>query len=198
MTWQPDFAACISLARRTDRRAALVGLDQRLGFPIRIIDAIEGGTLTPPSDWIGSPEAYGCMMSHRAVLEGSPKGATVLVLEDDAVVQPNFRQVISRVISELPPFWESIYLGGEHVRRPIPMGANTARCVQPLRTLAYIVRGRAIETAVEVSKTARNHWDVQLGHELVHLNTCFAADPFLVTPSDAPGDIPDSEPYRAQ
>jgi hypothetical protein len=194
MLWQPDFAACISLARRTDRRAALADLDRRLGFQCHVIDAIDGEGLTPPPGW----SAYACMLSHRRLLERVPAGATLLVLEDDAVVQPNFHTAISRVISELPAFWESIYIGGEHVRTPSRYGALTVRCVQPIRTLGYIVRGGAVGAALEVSKSASNHWDLMLGRALVARNTCFAASPFLVTPNDLSGDIPDSEPYRAQ
>lgn len=200
MTWQPDFAACISLPRRTDRRAALVDLDQRLGFPCHIVDAIDGEGLTPPPGWGDSPQAYACMLSHRSVLASVAMNgsATVLVLEDDAVVQPNFQVAISRVISELPRFWESIYVGGEHVRAPSPMGALSVRCVQPIRTLGYILRGGAVTTALEVTNSATNHWDLLLGRRLVERNTCFAASPFLVKPNALSGDIPDSEPYRAQ
>lgn len=196
MAWQPDIAVCISLTRRTDRRAALGDLTRKLGFLCVIKDALDGADLPVPDHWGNSSQAYACMVSHREVLQNF-RGSSILVLEDDAVVLPNFRSALNALMIDIPAFWESIYLGGEHARPPVLLGPHVVRCVAPIRTLAYIVRGEAISTAISVAENAVRHWDLPLGQALAARNTCFAPSPFIIRPDDSKGDIPDSEPYRS-
>lgn len=196
--WQPDVAYCISLMRRADRRVALGNLNAKFGFPIHYFNATDGTALASdavPSTWLGSREAYACMLSHRRVLESVPAQATVLVIEDDALVPPDMSIKLSQLVETLPTIWESVYLGGEHLRMPQWVRGDVVRCAYPFRTLGYILRGDAIKTAIEVTQRAVNHFDVPLGRALAQRGTCYAPAPFLLEPSPIDGDIPDSQPY---
>lgn len=196
--WQPDAAYCISLMRRADRRVALGNLDARFGFQVKYFLATDGAALAPgavPSSWRGSAGAYASMLSHRRALQSVPDGGSVLIFEDDAVLPQDMKTVLTDLMDALPPIWESVWLGGEHRSMPTFVRSNVVRCVAPVRTLAYILRGDAVSVAIDAATRAINHFDLPLGRALAARGTCYAPVPFAITSSDDSGDIPDSVPY---
>lgn len=52
----------------------------------------------------------GCFRSHEAVLESAPAGSFILVLEDDAIVPPDFPARIARCIRAAEPTWDMLFL----------------------------------------------------------------------------------------
>lgn len=119
---------------------------------IRRFEAHDGwDDLELPELW-SSWGAYGCWASHLAVLEGAlSRGSTsVMVFEDDAELMPDFAERF-HLLNSLVPQWEALSLGGEHLRRPIPIH-GALRCRMVARTHAYAVRGAALMALVDVLK----------------------------------------------
>jgi hypothetical protein len=195
--WRPDRVFVINLKRRPDRRATMEQSVRYMGGAKPIwLDAVDGESeVLIPDEWQASREAWGNMMSHRRALSGNDPTDTIMVLEDDAEIGPRFWTDIQSIVALLPPYWESLYLGGQMLKAPHNWEPGVSRPTQVFRTLAYVLRGRGIETALDANVNALNHWDLLLGDALIARNTCFVADPFIVRPTGSPSDIPDSLPY---
>lgn len=132
-------ARVISLARRQDRRAEM---DSRWSGLLELdyFDAVDGSALDIPPWWRESAGAYGCYLSHLALLEES-EGAT-FILEDDAVPSTLLAPVLSRPLPD--EGWDLLYFGGQH--SPLSKRVrhfSTPRLVEAehvSRTHAYAVR----------------------------------------------------------
>ena len=193
MDWAPDQAVVLSLPRRTDRRQHMNAMIPRLGFPAQIVDAIDGATATIPASWESSPAAWGNAQSHRKVLKAAT-GDSILVLEDDAFVPGDFRARLETVLVAAPD-WEVIILGGEHVVPPAVHAPGVYRCGGTIRSIGYLMRGRAIPMTVQAINRSKRHWDNEWIITLQALRT-YAPNPFVITPTGSASDIPDSTPYR--
>lgn len=162
-------------------------------MPVETVWAVEPQGVKPLR-WRASVEAWSNMASHASILRSS--AGALLVLEDDADVPQDFGLLIDEVVSQLPPNWESIWLGGQHLLAPRTISTGIVQNRHPIRTHAYIVRGPAISAALHVATHAVDHWDVPLGQVLARRGTSFSPDPFLVGTTGLPGDIPDSLPLE--
>lgn len=191
MPWAPDQAVVISLVRRPDRRAAQGNVVANLGFDAPYSWAVDGASTPAPPHWASSPESYANMLSHKAVLE-SFQGGTIMVLEDDAVIGPDFRSRMSAFLAAVPAAWEALWLGGQHLRFGTTVRPGVVRTRYTIRTHAYVMREPAVRMALAVMQEAIMHWDNTLALRLGQRQRTYAPDPFIVGITNLAGDIPDS------
>jgi glycosyl transferase family 25 len=152
----------INLRRSTERRAHIIAQLDRLGLDYEIVEAVDGSKLGPDelAAWYCPSRAIalmgrelttgeiGCSLSHlrlyqRQVEEGHE---AVVILEDDAVVDPTFLEILGRRES-LPQDWELVMLYGSPARISY-WGARVFdsrhRCVKfasiAYGTLGYLLR----------------------------------------------------------
>ncbi len=86
----------ISLAIRPDRLKATIDELPKIGVTdYEWFPAYEGGNI-------------GCSKSHCECLKGE---GSILVLEDDAVFEPDSLEIMNKAISQLPDDWDMLYLG---------------------------------------------------------------------------------------
>lgn len=128
------FSRCfvVSLKERTKRleefyRDLPKGWNDLLPEP-EAFTAIDGRKCRPPQWWKQPPGAWGCYRSHCVILEqmineGWP---SVLLMEDDAVCERGFLEDCREYLDNIPPDWDMVYLGGEHLhqRRGRPRRVN--------------------------------------------------------------------------
>lgn len=148
----------VNLDRRPDRwaqfQANLAAVEWPFLPPVRF-RAVDGQLSPPPARWISGPGAWGCMQSHRRILEDCllDKVGSVLVLEDDAYFPPDFPEKVALFLSRVPDDWECLMLGGQHIRierYPPPLIARgVVRCVNCQRTHAYALKGAAIRDLLQ-------------------------------------------------
>lgn len=139
-----DRVVVISLFRRWDRLAAfyerLPG-DWDFG-PIRVHPAVDGAAEDRPAWWKTTPGAWGCFLSHRAVVRHALDDGVerLLVFEDDATFAPDFTARLQGL--DVPEDCQQLYLGGQHLGglERGPPGLVKGRNVN--RTHAYAILGR--------------------------------------------------------
>jgi len=153
----------------------------------RLFTAVDGADTGAPSEWKGTPGAWGCSRSHAAVIEQALADGTerLLVFEDDATFVPGFSGQLDRLT--VPEDCQMLYLGGEHLAEPLPGPPGLVRGVNVNRTHAYGILGRpAMLTILEhlrwdpATWTAAHSIDHHLGilHEQGRV-VVYAASPWL-------------------
>jgi hypothetical protein len=139
-----DRVCVISLARRPDRLEAF-----RARCPIggvEVVEAVDGKVAKHPAWWKQGGGAWGCYRSHLKIIEESLHRGheRVLIFEDDATFCDDFVAKTDAFIESLPEGWKQAYLGGQHLKPPVPVpGVEGVVAVKNVnRTHAYAINGR--------------------------------------------------------
>jgi len=191
-----DRIVIINLKRRPDRLFTFWGEIDRHQWPFmkpQVFEAVDGsgGVVPLPSDWTAGAGAWGCMQSHRQVLERALMDDVkqLLVLEDDICLRPSFLEEITEFLRRIPSDWDQLMLGGEHVGRPphrVKQGVvRVSRCH---RTHAYAVRGRFMKALYKYLVSTSGHCDQRIG-EIQHRHRVYAPDPFIFGQNRGKSDI---------
>tara|TARA_B100000131_G_scaffold108404_1_gene105272 strand:+ start:6824 stop:7549 length:726 start_codon:yes stop_codon:yes gene_type:complete len=152
-----DAVYVIHCAHRKDRLEALkenllstgvVDISKVILYP-----AVIGKYTQPPNYWKLSNGAWGCLQSHRRVIEDvlhihlrreAPQN--VLVLEDDVYFLPDALERINTFMEAVPDDWGQLYFGGQH-RGPVTF-TDTPEVIIPLsvnRAHAYALHKSAFK-----------------------------------------------------
>lgn len=148
-----DRVVCVNLDRRPDRWKRFQENLTSISWPFKGVErfrAIDGLVAPTPAGWISGPGAWGCLQSHRRILEDALHDnlSSILVLEDDAFFPPEFAEEVGAFLKKVPVDWQCLMLGGQHIkfqeRPPVRVGSGVLRCVNCQRTHAYALRGSLI------------------------------------------------------
>lgn len=132
-----DSIICINLDRRPDRWEQSQKEFAAQSLTVIRQPAIDGNTL--PKHAVLLPGELGCRLSHEQALRyAATRTAPVLILEDDVSFVDDFQDRFAMTISRFPP-WELIYLGGNHVSRPVEHSPGIVRPTKIYTTGAYMV-----------------------------------------------------------
>ena len=173
---------CINLDRRPERWQRM----QR-AFAAQSIDsverfsAIDGNETVLPHDWAHTAGAYGCLLSHvRVVREARDAGvSSVLIFEDDAVFDPQFKEKFATFIQELPDDWDMLFLGALHKDEPRKVSEHIARITKANSTFAYAIRNTVFDAFIELNSRAENVLDMN-SYVLQERFNCYCLMPNLV------------------
>ena len=146
-----DAVVCVSLDRRPERWATFNAQTAAFGWPIHRFSAMDGLRLPAPRGWPSGAGAWGCFLSHRRILEDAVAAGvnSVLIFEDDCTFHPDFVDLLSRFLAEVPQNWDGLMLGGQHLQDPIAISPGVVRCLETNRTHAYAVRGDYLRQLLE-------------------------------------------------
>jgi hypothetical protein len=184
----------VNLRRRPDRLAAFRREISECNWPFQdpdVFEAIDGQSVPVPIGWDAGGGAWGCMQSHRQILERAIMDGieSLLVLEDDACFRPTFREDVARFLASVPPNWDGLMLGGQHIAStPRTIVPGVVRCTNCQRTHAYAVRGRFIRDLYQKWSSSSGHCDHVMGPFAANYNV-YAPEPFLVGQERSKSDI---------
>jgi len=186
----------INLKRRPERLAAFrmeVANDLWPFLEPQVFEAIDGASerVPVPFSWRDGGGAWGCMQSHRQVLERALMDGvnSLLVLEDDACVRKTFPEDMISFLSRVPNDWDQLMLGGQHMGvEPHRIAPGIVRCLNCHRTHAYAVRGRFLRALYQEWVSSVGHCDHVMGAIQSRFNV-YAPDPFIFGQAMSKSDI---------
>jgi hypothetical protein len=187
-----DRVVVINLARRSERLARFNQLFESWPFksPQRF-DAIDGSQIEVPEYWKNGPGAWGCMLSHRAILARAIEDriSTLFVLEDDAYPIPGFAGFAAGFLAKVPDDWDCLMFGAEHINPPEIVGPGIIRCMGSNRTHAFALRGRMIPILLAyLEHHTTEHCDIVLASLMPYMNV-YAPNPFLIGQDAGESDV---------
>src|SRR6266436_1644423 len=115
------YKVCINLDRRPERWQHMRRkFDQHGIRSVRRFSALDGDDMKLPANWVHTPGAYGCLLSHiQVVREAQRLGvSSVLIFEDDVVFDDQFEKKFGACIEQLPPDWYMLFFGALHKDEP--------------------------------------------------------------------------------
>jgi hypothetical protein len=129
--------------------------------PFEVVDAITPDTAPPMPEWW--QESAACWAHLQTTLKtfrlGAASGEDFLIFEDDAIFSPDFEEVFTTAVNELPNGWDMFYPGGCHLDCEI---------YPPVQYGEHLLRGRRI------------HWNTC---QLINKNAVARLIEFLEEPS---------------
>jgi GR25 family glycosyltransferase involved in LPS biosynthesis len=104
--------------------------------------AVDGHNVPVPSSYKAPAGAYGCKLSHTALLAHALEHGhdPVMVFEDDVVVVKGFKTRLDAWLEHVPGDWDAIMVGGQHEFPPVHVNDHVVRVTKAGRTHAYVVR----------------------------------------------------------
>lgn len=200
-----DRIVCISLRRREDRRERLLKHLKEIGWPWAMptfFYAVDGRRVPLPEWWTAGPGAWGCMQSHRQVLEQALTDGVkrLLVLEDDVFFVEDFAARAAEFMAEVPDDWEQIMFGGQfHDRGGTHRYERVSECVYGVagaeRTHAYAVQGPFIADLYAKWTRSSGHCDHVMG-PFQHGRRVFAPRQWIAGQAEGKSDIGNESSVR--
>lgn len=172
--------AVINLSRRLERwRLFLQRLPSDWPFPPPLrFPAVDGQRQEMPAFWQVGAGAWGCYLSHLAILEDCLANdiSSVLIMEDDAIFVRDFSAAVGEFFAHLPTDWEYVYLGGQHIEHhlglPVKVNPWVYRPWNVNRLHAYGIRGHSMLERVHQHLMHPETWprDHHIDHRLGELH----------------------------
>ena len=167
----------INLERRKDRLQHMEEQARKLDFQFELMHAID----STDNPYISNSH-YGCFLSHKSILQ---RRETMLIFEDDCLLNHNWENLLVDAMSELPEDWDMLYLGGWKTLTT-PYSEHLLKADRVLCTHAYLVRDKFCQVILDEMERKVNKID------LVYVATegnKFICNPIIATQIEGYSDI---------
>jgi glycosyl transferase family 25 len=154
---------CINLDRRPERWQRMQHELARHGFHhVQRFSACDGESLAKPAGWIHSAGAYGCLLSHVEVVREAQRSnaPSVLIFEDDTVLDPDFQSKLASFSKEVPDDWDMLYFGALHKDEPAKISKHVGRITKANSTYAYALKNTVYDAFIELNARAEHVLDM--------------------------------------
>lgn len=161
----PSRIVCLSLDSRPDRWQALTESAKRSKYlsqwPIERYRARPPAELLIPDWWPAElgPTHFATRADHLVIIERSYAAGddTLLILEDDAIIQDGFDDAYKAACSALPAQWLGLWLSSDgHKKPPVPIAPGLVRCTDQTMLHAYMLNRRGMHRVWHHIQTNRS------------------------------------------
>lgn len=183
--------ACINLDRRPERWQRMQRAFAANGIvSVQRFSAIDGNAVVLPHGWIHTPGAYGCLRSHVQVVSDARDSGepSVLIFEDDALFDPQFKEKFVTFIQELPADWDMLFFGALHKDQPVKVSEHIGRITKANSTFAYAIRNTVFDAFIELNSKAGHVLDMN-SYLLQGRFNCYCFMPNLVWVASEYSDV---------
>ena len=180
-----------SRIRRLQRNLATAGIsDYRLFYGVNgeksgLKASIPYEFDNPGSGYLIGAKHVGCSLSHwmlwSALEFERSDWDKVMILEDDVIFRPHWKQTVDIALTKLPEDWDILYPGSCCARNRMgrELDSNLFEGM-PLCTHCYIVRRKALKTLLETNNEVWAPIDLQMFFKSKHLLKTFTIFPRVV------------------
>ncbi|HSE18233.1 MAG TPA: glycosyltransferase family 25 protein [Pyrinomonadaceae bacterium] len=154
---------CINLDRRPERWQRLHAQLARHGIHnVQRFPAVDGETVAKPAGWPHTAGAYGCLLSHIQVIREAQQShaSSVLIFEDDTVLDPDFQSKFAGFSREVPDDWDMLYFGALHKDEPVKISEHVGRITKANSTFAYALKNTVFAAFIELNGRAEHVLDM--------------------------------------
>lgn len=136
----------------------------------------------PGSGYVIGAKHVGCSLSHwvlwTALDFDRATPDMVMILEDDIVFRPHWKETVERALTKLPEDWDILYPGSCCTRQRMgrELDSNLFEGM-PLCTHCYIVRKKALKTLIETNEEVYAPIDLQMYFKSRDKLKCFTIFP---------------------
>lgn len=130
--------------------------------PVQRFSACDGATMAKPAGWTHTAGAYGCLLSHVEVVREARRSnaSSVLIFEDDAVLDPDFQNRFASFSNEVPRDWDMLYFGALHKDEPVKISEHVGRITKANSTYAYALQHTVFDAFIELNARAEHVLDM--------------------------------------
>ena len=130
--------------------------------PVQRFAACDGETIAKPAGWTHSDGAYGCLLSHVEVVREAQRSnaPSVLIFEDDTVLDPEFESKFASFSKEVPDDWDMLYFGALHKDEPAQISEHVGRITKANSTYAYALKNTVFDAFIELNARAEHVLDM--------------------------------------
>jgi GR25 family glycosyltransferase involved in LPS biosynthesis len=124
--------------------------------------AVDGHSVPKPAGWTHSNGAYGCLRSHVEVVREAQRSnaPSVLIFEDDTVLDPEFQSKFASFSKEVPDDWDMLYFGALHKDEPAQISEHVGRITKANSTYAYALKNTVFDAFIELNARAEHVLDM--------------------------------------
>ena len=202
-----DDVVVISMPERTDRQARIVEMMEREGVWFRFVDGVRvtDDEIQPFEisevgrqnfKLVAGFEKYlrgmvGCRRAHLRELEAARAAGlqSLLILEDDCVLNWDWRKKLEASVSELPPGWLQLHLSAMDFRPSSPVSANLHRLAGAYQTTAILYSEAGIAAALNCLRHSRSEIDHWMGNHLHPFGNSYVVHPRIANQQGGVSDI---------
>lgn len=166
-----DRIVVISLKRTPDRLRQFWDRLDSAGWPFKtpeVFEAVDGSKVPVPSWFRSGGPAWGCLQSHRQVIEQALRDGVkrLLILEDDAAFTTDAGDRIKKLMASVPANWDCLMIGGQMMSngKSKRIAEGVYRVQQCERTHCYALSAKGMKSLYKWwSEPVSGHCDWRLG-----------------------------------
>ena len=156
------YKVCINLDRRPERWQDMQRKFDHHGIrSVQRFSALDGDKMKLPPNWVHTPGALGCLLSHLEIVREARRLGVpnMLIFEDDVVFDEQLENKFSVYIDQLPADWDMLFFGALHKDEPVEVTENIARITQAYSTYAYVLRDTTFADFIELNRETERELD---------------------------------------
>jgi len=179
---------CINLDRRPEKWRTVQHEFYTHGLQVERMPGVDGNDFR--IQYPCSPGNNGCTLSHLQCIERAKflGFETIMILEDDVILHPDFNNLLYGAMDELPENWQLVYLGGTHREVPVKVSEHIYRVTKTLCVHAYIIRNTLFDFALDAFKSLHQPCDCYYADKQ-HEGNMYVINPPLAWQSGGFSDI---------